>query len=105
MRISRVQGSIQVRVSFAEEDWRTAERSAYYTDCIEDAVIEGARMRKQKGYTREGYQQTRRVSVEQSNQQAVRRWAAVQARRAAREACGTNGQGSLEAPQGKGQTV
>ncbi|QIG73112.1 hypothetical protein EVC00_006 [Rhizobium phage RHph_N37] len=84
MRISRVQGSIQVRVSFAEEDWRTSERSAFYTDCIEEAAIEGARMRSRKGFPHEGYQQARYVSNEQSNKQSVRRWIASQARQDAR---------------------
>ncbi|AGC35579.1 hypothetical protein RHEph03_gp012 [Rhizobium phage RHEph03] len=91
MRISRVQGSVQVRVSFAEEDWRTAERSAYYTDCVEDAAIEGAKMRKKKGYPYEVRNQEGSIrDCNAGNAAAIRRWIATQARQDARRARSTS---------------
>jgi hypothetical protein len=49
MRISRVQGTTEFRVAYAEENWRDAERTALYTDDLEDAVLTGAQMRRKKG--------------------------------------------------------
>ena len=50
MQLSVVQDSCpkEYRVSFAEVSRSAAEKSAYYTDDLEDAVLTGATMRRNK---------------------------------------------------------
>ncbi|QOE32069.1 hypothetical protein CPT_Palo_010 [Rhizobium phage Palo] len=52
MQLSRVGASDQFRVSYPEDSWRDSEKHAYYTDCLLDAAITGADMRKQRGLKR-----------------------------------------------------
>ncbi len=49
MRISRVGGTPELRVFFPEDDYRKQEKNAYYTDCIEDAMLTGLKMRRNRG--------------------------------------------------------
>lgn len=49
MRLSRVGCTSEFRVAYAEETWRDAEKSAYYTDDIEDAMLTGLKMRRDRG--------------------------------------------------------
>lgn len=39
----------EFRISFPEDGHKDNERNAYYTDCLEDAVLTGADMRKRRG--------------------------------------------------------
>lgn len=50
MQLSTVTGSCpkEYRVAFAEVGWQQSEKSAYYTDDLEDAVLTGADMRRRK---------------------------------------------------------
>lgn len=52
MQLSRVGCSEQFRVSYPEDSYRVSEKNSYYTDCLLDAAITGADMRKQRGLKR-----------------------------------------------------
>ena len=54
MQLSTVTGSCpkEYRVAFAEIGWQQSEKSAYYTDDLEDAVLTGASMRRRKDISR-----------------------------------------------------
>lgn len=46
MTLSRVHGTGDYTVTFSELSWREANKLAYTTDDLEDAVIHGAGMRR-----------------------------------------------------------
>jgi hypothetical protein len=49
MTLSRVGASVNYRVTFSEDGHKDNERNAYYTDCIEDALFQGQKMRRSRG--------------------------------------------------------
>lgn len=49
MTLSRVGASVDYRVTHSEDDHTKAERNAYYTDDLEDAVFQGQKMRRARG--------------------------------------------------------
>ena len=48
-------GSTEWRVTLEDWDRETALRCAYYTDCLEDAVLSGASMRRNQSVTWDNY--------------------------------------------------